>query len=197
MGSSNSKKPEITIKSIRMSTEDIRSSLRRKRPPLSKEDLHQTLISNSKQLETLRPKQSKKKQLEINQLQKLVSDVSEELLEYNDEHLDKSTDESHSFIHIEPDQLKKQKKNLKCIKTPTPKLKSSNYLDDIERELSRVKSDVSVGIKNEDNKFILLQKKKIEMLSTDLEMLNIQKRRQFTIRSNNWKRTFTDITKRL
>ncbi|KAL3273703.1 hypothetical protein HHI36_015133 [Cryptolaemus montrouzieri] len=176
MGSANSKKPEITIRAIRSSTEDIRSSLRRKQVPLqNKEELHQTLINNSKQLNTLRSKGPKKKQLEIDQIQKLVRDVNEELLEYNDDQLDKGADESHSFIHVNPARIKSQKITPKVSKgrSNSRGIFPVTKLNEIEHQFSKVKNDVIVGIKNRDNQSLLLQKNKIEMLQTDLELLNI------------------------
>lgn len=177
MGATNSKKPEITIQSIRSNTEDIRTSLRQKQVPLqSKEDLHKSLINNSKQLDTLRGRKSKRKQLEIDQIQQLVRDVNEELLEYNDANLDKNADESHSFIHVGGDQLKIRNKN--SSKTPRAKksklnTKKSRTLNDIEQKLSEMKDTVTVGLSKNDLQILQVQKKIIEELSTDLELLNI------------------------
>ncbi|XP_044759717.1 uncharacterized protein PFB0765w-like [Coccinella septempunctata] len=180
MGATNSKNPEMTIKAIRSNTEDIRTSLRSKQVPLqSKEDLHQVLVNNSKQLDTMRASKSKKKQLEIDQIQKLVRDVNEELLVYNDQNLDKNADESHSFIHVGGDQLKNRKQ--KSPKTPRSrknarekqKTKRPPNINDIEQKLANVKDIVTTGLKTNDINLLQSQKKVIEELSTDLELLNI------------------------
>lgn len=77
-----------------------------------------------------------------------------------DEKLDAHADESNSFVHLRPSQMSKKS--------------YTTFGDDMRKKIEEIARDIGNAVKTKDDQALALQKKKIELLLTDVEMMEIR-----------------------
>nr|XP_023020142.1 daple-like protein [Leptinotarsa decemlineata] len=177
-------KPEEKLKYINLEVNSLRASFRRTRSRITKtgqEEHYRHLVRYSKEVSALK---GKVKEKHLTKTQENISNTVTEVLSTpvheRESILDSAAIETNSIIEVPKNRRRSSSKTIPINFSPIKKSISSqnmsrhvSTLEDIDLKFKSLKPQIKTAIENKDSTQLRVHKKTIEVLATDLEMIEI------------------------
>ncbi|KAG5885231.1 hypothetical protein JTB14_002659 [Gonioctena quinquepunctata] len=176
-------KPEEKLKYINGEVSAFRESIRQQKKGTSKatqDAQYQYLVKFSKEVSSLkgRVKEKNLKRTQEN-ISRTVTEVLSKPVQERESNLDSGAVETDSFVGVPMNKRHSSTRSITEIPTKKPKSsqvtmsKHVSTLQDIEMKFKSLKPQIKTAIDNKESTQLRFHKKTIEVLATDLEMIEI------------------------